>query len=378
MKNAEDAETQRTQRLPNLQFSAGSRIPEKSTPGQSMKRLFQLTFCVCALAANVSAQDITRLEKIGSVVSHMQTDRGLFLSCSDNSQVLIAVLAPDLVRVRASFTKSFPTRDHSWAIAKANGSGVPFTVNETPTDITVATTELEVVIHRSPLLIDFRDARTHDLLNADEQPMAYDAKGTLNEMMFDPKAGMFVAASKKLGFDEHFYGLGEKAARLDKRRLSFINWNSDTPGYTEGKDPIYQTIPFYIGLQRGVAYGIFFDNSYRSYFNFGRSSQQRAWFGAEGGEINYYFFFGPSIKKILGRYTELTGHMPLPPLWALGNQQSRWSYYPDTMVEEVVKQYRERDLPLDVVHLDIDYMQSYRVFTWDPKRFPNPKEMSER
>ena len=157
-----------------------------------------------------------------------------------------------------------------------------------------------------------------------------------------------------------------------------MNWNSDTPGYTEGKDPIYQTIPFYIGLQHGAAYGIFFDNSYRSYFDFGHSSQQRAWFGAEGGELNYYFFYGPSIKKILGRYADLTGHMPLPPLWALGNQQSRWSYYPDTMVEEVVRQYRERDLPLDVIHLDIDYMSGYRVFTFDTKRFPDPKALTEK
>ena len=208
--------------------------------------------------------------------------------------------------------------------------------------------------------------------------MSYDANGRLASMLFDPKAGSFVAASKKLGFDEHFYGLGEKAARLDKRRSSFINWNSDTPGYSEGKDPIYQTIPFYIGLQRGVAYGIFFDNSYRSYFDFGKSSQQRAWFGAEGGEMNYYFFHGPSIKKILGRYADLTGHMPMPPLWALGNQQSRWSYYPDTMVEEVVNEYRKRDLPLDVLHLDIDYMHGYRVFTFDKERFPDPKALTDK
>jgi alpha-glucosidase len=228
------------------------------------------------------------------------------------------------------------------------------------------------------LLIDFRDARTHALVNSDEQPMAYDAKGLLAGMMFDPRAGMFVAGSKKLGFDEHFYGLGEKAARLDKRRGFFVNWNSDTPGYTEGKDPIYQTIPFYLGLQHGDAYGIFFDNSYRSYFDFGRSSQQRAWFGAEGGEMNYYFFYGPSIKKILSRYADLTGHMPMPPMWALGNQQSRWSYYPDTMVEEVVRQYRARDLPLDVIHLDIDYMQGYRVFTFDTSRFRNPKALTDK
>src|SRR6476619_3940690 len=207
--------------------------------------------------------------------------------------------------------------------------------------------------------------------------MAYDPQGLLKDLLFDQR-GTFVAVAKKLGFDEHFYGLGEKAARLDKRRSSFVNWNSDTPGYTEGKDPIYQTIPFYIALQRGVAYGIFFDNSYRSYFDFGKSSQQRAWFGAEGGELNYYFFYGPSIKKILGRYADLTGHMPLPPLWALGNQQSRWSYYPESMVEEVVRQYRSRDLPLDVVHLDIDYMHGYRVFTFDKEKFPDPKALTDK
>jgi alpha-glucosidase len=70
--------------------------------------------------------------------------------------------------------------------------------------------------------------------------------------------------------------------------------------------------------------------------------------------------------------------MPLPPMWALGNQQSRWSYYPDTMVEQVVREYRARDLPLDVIHLDIDYMQSHRVFTFDTARFPNPKNLADK
>src|SRR4029453_17801127 len=251
-------------------------------------------------------------------------------------------------------------------------------LNESPDSITITTDELEVVVSRSPLLVEFPAARTHQVLNADERPMSYDAQGRLASMMFDPKAGMFVAAAKKLGFDEHFYGLGEKAARLDKRRSSFVNWNSDTPGYLEGRDPIYQTIPFYTGLQNGNAYGIFFDNSYKSYFDFGHSSQQRVWFGAEGGELNYYFLYGPSIKKVLARYADLTGHMPMPPLWALGNQQSRWSYYPDTMVEEVVSEYRKRDLPLDVVHLDIDYMHGSRVFTFDKDRFPDPKALTDK
>src|SRR5205085_9366782 len=141
----------------------------------------------------------------------------------------------------------------------------PWTMTESPESFTIATSEVEAVVHRNPLLIEFRDAKTHRAVLSDRQPMTFEAAGT-------------IAAFKKLGVDEHFYGLGEKAAHLDHRRGYFVNWNSDTPGYTEGKDPIYQTIPFYIGLQRGAAYGIFFDNSYRSYFDFGRSSQQYAAF----------------------------------------------------------------------------------------------------
>lgn len=344
-----------------------------------MKNLIVIIICLFSLGVvPASAQDITSLEKIGPVVNFVKTDKTLTFNCLDNSQVQLSVLAPDLIRVRASFAKPIPARDHSWAIAKEQWETPRWSIKEEAASVTISTDEVDVVIRRAPLLIEFRDARTHDLINSDEQPMAYDAKGALAGMMFDPKAGMFVAASKKLGFDEHFYGLGEKAAHLDKRRGFFVNWNSDTPGYMEGRDPIYQTIPFYLGLQHGAAYGIFFDNSYRSYFDFGRSSQQRAWFGAEGGEMNYYFFYGPSIKKILNRYSDLTGHMPMPPTWALGNQQSRWSYYPDTMVESVVRQYREHDLPLDVIHLDIDYMQGYRVFTFDPMRFPDPQGLSDK
>lgn len=342
-----------------------------------MTRLLVLTLLL-ATCTSAFAQDITSLQPIGRVISLQKTDKSVTLTCHDNSEVQVTILAPDLIRVRTAFTKPIPAKDHSWAIAKHDWSTPRWNLRESPNEVTITTEEIEVTIQRSPLLVTFRDARTRQLLNTDERPMSYDANARLAGMMFDPKAGAFVAASKKLGFDEHFYGLGEKASRLDKRRGSFVNWNSDTPGYTEGKDPIYQTIPFYIGLQRGVAYGIFFDNSYRSYFDFGKSSQQRASFGAEGGEMNYYFFYGPSIKKILGRYADLTGHMPMPPLWALGNQQSRWSYYPDTMVEEVVNEYRKRDLPLDVVHLDIDYMYGYRVFTFDKERFPDPKALTDK
>ncbi|MDX6692502.1 MAG: alpha-glucosidase [Blastocatellia bacterium] len=332
-----------------------------------MKKELLMAFCLLVCLAETEwAIDFGGLEQIGPVANYTKTDRSITFNCRDNSQVLVTALAPDLVRVRVSFRGPLPARDHSWAIAKTDWTPPECAIIERPAEVLLITDEIEVAVHLSPLLIEFRDAHTHRVINSDERPM-----------MFDPKSGT-IAAAKKLGFDEHFYGLGEKAARLDKRREQFQMWNTDIPGYKEGTDPVYQSIPFYMGWERGAAYGIFFDNSYRTYFDFGKSSQAYSAFSSEGGEMNYYFFQGPSIKKILGRYTELTGRMPLPPLWALGNQQSRWSYYPQAMAEEVVNEYRRRDLPLDVLHLDIDYMQAYRVFTFNTERFPDPKAFTDK
>ena len=330
-----------------------------------MKRLVLVLCYIIAACGIAESIDLSGLEGIAAVSNYRATSTGVILSCQDGSQVQVTVLAPDLIRVRASYRKPLPQRDHSWAIAKSQWTSPSLKVNETSDAIAITTDEIQIVVRRSPLIIEFRDTKTGKTINADDRPM-----------MFDPKTTR-IAAAKKLGFDEHFYGLGEKAARLDKRRGHFTMWNSDTPGYGEGTDPIYQSIPFYLGWQNGETYGIFFDNSYRTQFDLGQSTQEYAAFSADGGEMNYYFFWGPSIKKILGRYSELTGHMPLPPMWALGNQQSRWSYYPQSVAEELVRQYRAHDLPLDVLYLDIHYMQGYRLFTWDTSRYPDPKAFTQ-
>jgi len=330
-----------------------------------MRRSLQLPVFL-ALAATAAAIDWSGLQPVGGVTGVSRQERGVDLGCADGASVRITVLAPDLVRVSARFAGQPAGPDHSWAIARTQWEPVPWEVREEAEAVVLRTAELIVSVRRSPLLIEFREAATGRLINADERPMAR-----------DPKTGR-IAVAKSLGFDEHFYGLGEKAARLDRRRGQFTMWTSDTPGYTEGTDPIYQSIPFYTAVDGGRAYGIFHDNSYRSTFDFGHTGQENAGYSADGGAVDYYFFAGPSLRKILGRYTELTGRMPLPPLWALGNQQCRYSYYPDTVVEEVARQYRARDLPLDVLYLDIHYMDGYRVFTWDPSRFPDPAALLGR
>ena len=321
----------------------------------------------CALLPGVlGAADLAGFEPIAPAEKFETTQSALTITCRDRSQVRIQPLASDLVRVRVAFQESLPERDHSWAVAKTSWDVPRWKVTEQAAALTLATDELEVVIDRASLRIEFRDARTHRPINADDR-----------SMMRNPKS-QAVAVAKKLGLDEQFYGLGEKAARLNKRRGHFTMWNTDAYAYKEGTDPIYQSIPFYIGLDSGAAYGIFYDNSYRTDFDLGNSSQEYALFQAAGGTIDYYFFAGPSIKKILGRYADLTGHMPLPPLWSLGHQQSRYSYYPDKLVEQVAARYRADDLPLDAIHLDIHYMDGYRDFTWNRERFPDPEGLTDR
>lgn len=325
-----------------------------------IRQLVLLVAGMVAAAPGAAAFEWTGLRPIGAVEAVDRNPDGVALRCVGGDRVVIRVLAPDLVRVRTLFSGQAAAPDHSWAIAKTDWPTPSWNLKATPSDVLVSTAELQVDIQRRPLLIAFRDPVTGRTINADERPMGR-----------DPATGR-VAVAKVLGFDEHFYGLGEKAAPLDRRRGAFTMWNSDTPGYGEGTDPLYQSIPFYLGWEDGRAYGLFYDNSFRSAFDFGHTQQRYAGYEAAGGEINYYFFRGPSMKRILNRYTQLTGRMPMPPLWALGNQQCRYSYYPDSMVKEVVRQYRARDLPLDVVYLDIHYMDGYRVFTWNSRRFPDP------
>jgi len=314
--------------------------------------------------------DLSGMSPIGNVRKVVKISDGILVDCDDDSQVKLQVLAPDLVRVRAGFKKAIPGKDHSWAIARTSWNSVPTKVSESNDTVVLETSELRVVVTRSPLRIAFYDAKTGRAINRDSQPMRYNS------------ATRAVAAVKSLGFEEHFYGLGEKAARLDKRREAFQMWSSDTPGYTSATDPIYQSIPFYIGHSmdreksgewRGSAYGIFFDNSYRSRFDLGSTDPENVVFQADGGEMNYYFFYGPSMKKVVNRYTELTGRMPMPPKWALGHQQSRYSYGNEQQIKDVVERYREEKIPLDVIHFDIHYMDGYRDFTWNRDRFPDPK-----
>ncbi|MEM8900728.1 MAG: TIM-barrel domain-containing protein [Bacteroidota bacterium] len=194
---------------------------------------------------------------------------------------------------------------------------------------------------------------------------------------YKEKGGNIVYCSKRIQEQENFYGMGDKPRELNLRGMRLENWGSDTYGFEKQRDPLYKNIPFYLGLHHGMAYGIFLDNTFRTNFDFGHERGDVCSFWAPGGEMNYYFIYGPELTKVSERYAYLTGTPELPPLWALGYQQSKWSYYPESKVKEIAGEMRARKIPCDVMNIDIDYMDGFRCFTWDKEKFPDPKRMIE-
>jgi len=170
------------------------------------------------------------------------------------------------------------------------------------------------------------------------------------------------------------YGLGEKADRTNHTGKRFELWNTDQGGYSRDDDPLYMSIPFMMLHSRGVTTGLFFDNPYRAWVDCGDTRHEVLEYRVVGGELRVYAFSGTPLH-IMEQYTALTGRAKLPPLWALGFHQSRWSYFPQERILELAREFRQRRLPCDVIHLDIHYMDGYRCFTWNPERFPEPRAM---
>lgn len=295
----------------------------------------------------------------GRVLAHSRREQHVELTC-ENAMVQITVLAPDLMRVRVSPSGRF-LPPFSYAVAKPDDDWAPavFAVEETEQYLWIRTARLHCRVERAQMRLAFLDP-DGSVVNADAAGAGWEVGSER------------VVCWKQMPLQEHLYGLGEKTTPLDKRGLTFAMWNTDPQTYDPGRDPIYANIPFYQGLVDGRAYGLFFDNSARGWFDFGLQTPGIARFEAECGEMRYYFFYGPQLSTVLERYTELTGRMIMPPLWALGYHQNRWSYYPAARVRQIAAEFRRRRIPCEAIHLDIDYMDGFRCFTWDSERFPDP------
>lgn len=268
-----------------------------------------------------------------------------------NMKITLTIFENDIVKVFIGdkYEESISTN----GVVDNLGKG-EFIVEEDSNFVIVKGTKVLTFVDKNTTEISFRDLEGN-IINEDFQPSFKDEE----ENVYISKVNDCLA----------YYGLGEKGGDLNKKGCYTENFNTDDPETDDDSITYYKTIPFYVALKEEATYGIFFDNSFRSYFDMGKEMGDRIFFGAIGGQIQYYFIPGENIKEVVKNYTALTGRMEIPPLWSLGYQQCRFSYFSQEEVRELVKTFEEKDIPLDVVYLDIDYMDGFRVMTFKTPNF---------
>ncbi|WP_415333883.1 glycoside hydrolase family 31 protein [Clostridium perfringens] len=268
-----------------------------------------------------------------------------------NMKITLTMFENDIVKVFIGdkYEESISTN----GVVDDLGKG-EFIVEEDSNFVIVKGTKVLTFVDKNTTEISFKDLEGN-IINEDFQPSFKDEKGNV----YISKVNDCLA----------YYGLGEKGGDLNKKGCYTENFNTDDPETDDDSITYYKTIPFYVALKEEATYGIFFDNSFRSYFDMGKEMGDRIFFGAIGGQIQYYFIPGENIKEVVKNYTALTGRMEMPPLWSLGYQQCRFSYFSQEEVRELVKTFEEKDIPLDVVYLDIDYMDGFRVMTFKTPNF---------
>jgi alpha-glucosidase len=287
---------------------------------------------------------------------------------SNNVVLQITVVRDSVLRFRYSTVGSF-SKDFSYAISESASKGYNLLeINETKENYQVTTSKIICTVAKLDAKIKLYDALDKTLICEDELGFHWEESYELG--------GDIVKMSKHSLTSESFYGLGDKPCHNNLKGKRFENWVTDSYAFGKDTDPIYKAIPFYIGLHTKKAYGIFFDNTFKTFFDFCQERRNVTSFWSMGGEMNYYYIYGPEIESVIANYTDLTGRpKELPPLWALGYHQCKWSYYPESNVREVTSKFRALKIPCDAIYLDIDYMDGFRCFTWNKEYFPNPKQM---
>ena len=273
----------------------------------------------------------------------------------------VTALSESVLRVTASHNGALPEMA-SWAVMPAAlSASVPVVADggSSAESAVFHTKALQVSI-TADMRLTIRDT-AGTILQQDATPIMWHEHG-------------FEVAKKKLP-DDHFFGLGDKPGPLDHAGQAFTMWNTDMFGWQESTDPIYKSIPFFIEFHAGRATGVLFDNTWRTHFDFGHNDPNQFSFGAPDGPMTYYFINGPEPKAVVETYAWLTGKAPLPPMWSLGFQQSRYSYETEKRLTDVAARLRKDKIPSDALYLDIDYQEKNRPFTVDEKAFPNFKTM---
>ncbi len=327
-----------------------------------------------------------RFEHVSSVE---ETDRGL-LATLHGERLRVDFVRADVVRVKISRGGVFDEAPTFAVCVDPRSEEVAFEVERGDGVVRLRGAALVVSLWLEPFRLDVHRADGRAVVEtAQDADGAYWGYATLNDAF---------TIRRRRRPDDAIYGLGEKTGSHNRTGRDFTLWNTDvldpvaTAEFTAGRppddpradhtsaefDPYYVSIPFFYhhAHPAGTMAGSFVDNGYRATYDFSEPDEYTIHF--DGGQYTEYVLAGPAMADVLSAYTWLTGRAGLPPLWALGYHQSRWFEYTQDAVEALGRRHRDAGIPCDVLWLDIEYMDGYRVFTWDADRFPDPAGMLAR
>ncbi len=315
--------------------------------------IYGFVVCFCLIHALLSAQ----VSSIGPVDSWTRTPVGMegkttsafFRIMVYNDNIIRVWVSPDVI-----------VDEFSYVLSAEPAEETKFEINETGNSVRLKTAAIEMELEKSPSFrIIFRN-KQGKVINEDVPGQGFGTSFIGNRSTI----------YKKLFTDERFVGLGEVLGNLDHRGSAFTLNNTDTYKYGDPRMPMYVSIPFYIGIHDSLAYGLFYHNPHKTFFNFGISTDFTS-ITAEDGEVDYFFIYADNIPEIIDHYTRMTGRMPLPARWSLGYHQSRCSYFPQHNVKILAETFRAKSIPIDCIVLDADYLHEYEPFRINTERFPD-------
>ena len=327
--------------------------------------------------------------KICSQLVSMQDEGKFYIVHADQADIKIYFLTDEIVRIRASFDKEFAEESYA-LVTTAWEDRLDFLfegerkkvepiipqVVETEDKITMTTQAIRLEIQKNPICFKVYD-KQGELLYSDIEgnPFVLDSNNRVTHY-------------SGIGYDDCFYGFGEKPGEINKAQHYMRLSAKDAMGYDPVDiDSLYKHIPFYIKLKRDTkkAVGLYYHNTYECAFNMGREKSNYwpyySYFQADGGDIDLFLIAGNKISRVIENYTTLTGKSAMLPKRALGYQGSSM-YYPelekdcDEAIEGFIDTVIAEDIPIDGFHLSSGYTtydNKRCVFTWNKDRFKSPE-----
>lgn len=321
-----------------------------------VKRIIQTVALVFLFSGMIKASEVVHP---GNCLGYSVNGNAAVFSCENNIKVQIKEVGPGMIRIWYD-TDNFHRNNPSFAVVADESNGnQKLNISEQPQHYEIYTGDLIIRIRKAPFHISIFD-KYQKLLMDDYQNRGFEKDSTQMASYITLRPG------------ERIYGLGEKNGPIDRVGHQFKMWNSDNPCYEVDKDPLYKSIPFFMSSE---GYGIYFDNTFKTTYHFGTESADNYSFATPGGEMIYYFIYGPSYKQIIGRYMNLTGHPIMPPDWALGFSQSRGMLTNEKLTREIANGFRERQIPCDIIFQDIGWTQYLQDFNWRKENYTDPVKM---